>query len=305
MSLIRICLLLTLGISCSWAKITKVPEFTAALEKGAELNRPVAVLIHGASWHPLSKRMLNEIWDDSDFQKSLKQDYVLTHIDVPQGQDGEQRKAFDKAHEGWNRKTISSYPAVQLFASDGTLLKTYQGKQMVPLSVAETLAAHMDGTAQAISERDSLLGDLKAARAEGDQVREKKLLLQRAELDLNPEPKFVEQLAKADPGDQSGMQAKLKFQGWNFLRAMRELSDKGEFAKAHEQIDALLALDRFTRAEKALIMASKGRVLVGEKKPSEAWQWFQKAVAQDPYGPDGKAIQRYAERSVPAADRGE
>lgn len=284
-------LLFTLTLS-SLAKATRSPNFVEATSLAKKSERPLAVYVHGSSWHPASKRFLDLLWKKPGFPSSLKSDLILTNIEVRQHLDKEAAEKHTESYKGWNDKTVRTYPAIQLYGSDGHLLTTLSGAELRSLSSMGSLAHRLDQLASIAEERDGLLK--KIATAKDDE--KLSLLASLADLPLNNEPKLIEQFKSLDPDDKSGWQARLSFKNWDFVRHITGLVNADKDDEALAEIEKQLTVPGHSSERLALIHGAKGRVLASQEKLSEAWTAFQKAHQYDPKGPNGIAMFAYGKR---------
>ncbi|MGB0990842.1 MAG: discoidin domain-containing protein [Akkermansiaceae bacterium] len=287
-------ILLLLG--AAGAAPVRKDTFAEALAEAKKSRCALAVFIHGSSWHPASKIFGQKIWQDQGFSQSLKQPLVLTQIEVKQHLDKEAAKAQAKTHKGWNGKTVRSYPAIQIYGSDGHLLKNYQGRELRILTSPAALAKHINHISTLSNKRDKLIADLAVARSEKKAKEELRLLVELVDLGLRNEPKIIEQLKKADPNDSTGCQARLSFRNWEFVRHITGLIKGDKTADALLEIDKMLASSHHTPEQRCLILGAKGKALATEGKLPAAWTTFQQAHQADPKGANGKAMLRYGIR---------
>lgn len=299
----RLLLLFLLGSVSLIAAPKRAASFSEALKQAKTDNTPVAVMTYGSTWHLASKRFHDQLWMSEDFSKQLKTTVILTEVDVPQQLDKEQSKAFNEAHKGWEEKAIKSYPAIQLYSPDGFLLKTFQGQEVRILTSASALAAHVDSIVNSSNKRDQLHNEINQARAAKDTEKEARVLAELASLNINHDPKLVEQMQKADPQDKEGWQARLSFKGWDFVRHISELIEKKETDKAMREVDDMLKSDAYKPEQRALILGAKGRILVAEGQLEEAWSYFKQANEAAPGSPESIAMLDYGRHQAGTALR--
>lgn len=280
------------------APSTPVETFPAALAEAKSSGKPIAVFIHGSNWHPASKRYRKTLWNPQKLNPHLKNEIILTHINVPQLLDKEESKAFNESVKPWNRKTVSSYPALQLYAADGHLLKTYQGKEILILNSPETIGNHINHIARHAATRTQLLEKIKSARSQQDKAQETKLLSKLTSLPINREPKILDQFKAADPSDSSGWQARLSFNDWDYIRHISNLISKKEISKARADIEQKLESPHYTDRQRTFILGAMARLLVAEQKLDQAWEFTLKAAASNPDSPEAIAILEYGKRET-------
>lgn len=274
------------------AKPTRSPNFVEATALAKKSERPLAVYVHGSSWHAASKRFLEVLWKKPDFATSLKSEVILTNIEVKQHLDKEAAKKHAESFKGWKDKSVRTYPAIQLYGSDGHLLTTLAGADLRSLSSMSSLAHRLDQLAMLANQRDELLKKIAAAKDD----EKLPLLSQLADLPLNNEPKIIEQFKTLDSDDKSGWQARLSFKNWDFVRHITGLVNGDKHEEALAEIEKQLNVPGHTSERLALIHGAKGRVLASQEKLSEAWTAFQKAHQCDPEGPNGIAMLVYGKR---------
>ncbi|BDS07097.1 hypothetical protein NT6N_21370 [Oceaniferula spumae] len=283
-----------LSFQLSHAAPSRVDTFVHSLTEAKASNKPIAVFVHGSSWHPASRLFGEKIWRSETFSSSLKHPVILTNIEIKQGLDKEAAKAEEEKYKGW--KSVTTYPAVQVYGSDGHLLKSYSGRELRILTTPESLADHLNHILAAAELRRTLLDELAKSRADNDPKQELVILTKLIDLSLNNEEKIVDQLKKVDPDDSSGWQARLSFRNWEFVRHISELIGKNETQQALTEIDRLLANPTYTPQQRCLIYGAKGRALVAEGNLNDAWNAFQQAYEADPKGANGIAMLRYGIR---------
>lgn len=283
--------LLALSVTAS-AKPTRSPNFVEATALAKKSDRPLAVYVHGSSWHGASKRFHDLIWTKPEFTSAIKQDLLLTNIEVKQHLDKEAAKKHAETYKGWNDKTVRTYPAIQVYGFDGHLLTTLSGAELRNLSSINALTSRLDQLTELAKQRRDLLGKITAAKDE----EKLPLLSQLAELPFANEPKIIEQLKALDPDDKTGWQARLSFKNWDFVRHITRLVNADKHDEALAEIENHLTLSGQSPERLALIHGAKGRVLAAQEKLPDAWTAFQKAHQCDPKGPNGIAMLAYGTR---------
>lgn len=292
----RFLLLGFLACSIATAAPLRVETFSEAIASAQNSKRPVAVYVHGSSWHGASRTFKEMLWDSEDFTKQLTQDAILTEIHIGQNIDEKNSKAAEAQRKDWSDKAIHSYPAVQIYASDGFLLKTIQGREIRVTTSAAALATNLNAVLEAASRRRELLAETASIRSKNGTGAEISQLVELIELPINRDPALVEQLKQADPADQSGWQARLSFGDWRFIRQVNSLIDAKKPDQALAEADKLLQSERFDPAQRALILGARGMALVAKNDLIAAWDSFEKARETDPEGANGNAVWRYGVR---------
>lgn len=270
--------------------------FAEASALAAKEGAPIVIYVHGSSWHPASRLFGEKIWSSREFRSALPDEVVLTDIHLKQLLDEEEAKAQAKELEGWNRKTIRTFPALQVFGADGHLLKTVQGREMREIISPAILSKLVRESLVTVDQRKALLVEIEEARKNKDTEKELEALIRLVELPLNSEAKIGEKLKAVDPDDRSGWQARLGFGEWEFVRHVSGLIKNGKTDEALAEADRLLEISRHSPEQRALILGAKATALVKQDKVSEAWVLFEEARATDPVGPNGKAMWRYGVR---------
>lgn len=288
----RIILLLLVLPSLTFGKTTRSPNFVEATALAKKSGRPLAVYIHGSSWHLASKRFHELIWQKNTFISALTEPLLLTHIEVKQQLEKEAAAKHSEPFKGWNQKTVRTYPAIQVYGSDGHLLQTLSGAELRNLASPDTLAQYLNNFAKLAQQRRKLLSQIESTK-DTDKL---EFLSQLAELPLNNEPKITEQFKALDPGDKTGWQARLSFKNWDFVRHITGLVNADKYDEALAEIQKQLNVPGHSPIQLALIHGAKGRVLAAQEKLSEAWTAFKKAHQCDPKGPNGIAMLAYGKR---------
>ncbi|MFC4995166.1 discoidin domain-containing protein [Rubritalea tangerina] len=290
---------LTIATCClTQAATIRSKNFVEAAKKAKELDAPIAVFVHGASWHPVSERFRDKLWNHASLFKSIKHDLVLTEVHVEQQLDKEEQKKRGELTKGWQAKPIKSYPAIQLYSSDGQLLKTYQGQSFRNLATPSTLQNHLAHLLQLEQSWQSLW--LQAREAEKSQNTPAQIdaLGALLALPIHRDKKAFETLKKIDPSDQAGHIAKAQFNGWEFIRKITGLVNDKKRDEAHQLVQKHLSNPHFTPAQLAFILGAQGRLQVAENAYEDAYQTYLKAYALDPRNPDNKSLLSYGERAA-------
>ena len=287
---------LLLAFQPAFAAPKSAGTFAEASALAAKEGAPIVIYVHGSSWHPASRLFGEKIWSSAEFRSTLPDEVVLTDIHLKQLLDEEEAKAQAKELEGWNRKTIRTFPALQVFGADGHLLKTIQGREMREIISPAILSEVVQDALASASRRKGLLAAIEEARQKKDAEKELEALIRLVELSLNPEERITEQLKAVDPDDRSGWQARLGFGEWEFVRHISGMIKDGKTDEALAEADRLLEISRHSPEQRALILGAKASALVKQNKLPEAWVLFEEAKATDPDGPNGKAMWRYGVR---------
>ncbi|MFT6498990.1 MAG: hypothetical protein ACJAT6_001126, partial [Akkermansiaceae bacterium] len=130
--------------STAIAKPTRSLNFVEATALAKKSERPVAVYVHGSSWHGASKRFRDLIWKKPEFADTLTQPIILTSIEVKQHFNKEAAAKHDESDKGWKDKSVRTYPAIQVYGFDGHLLTTLSGADLRSLSSMDALADRLD-----------------------------------------------------------------------------------------------------------------------------------------------------------------
>lgn len=283
------------------AEIVSVPGFAAALEQTTTARRPLAVLVHGSAWQGASRRIAEQVWRTDAFRDGLTESFTLTEIAVDQAPDEAAKKTFAEATKGWDAGSVKTFPAVQVYGSDGHLLKTLAGRDLRDIAGSpDKLAAAVNDLGKASRERDRLREAIAAKAGRGDVS---SLIDAVCALGLAPEKDAVKKIRDIDPEDRSGWAARLSFTGWDFLRRTSERIGKGEATAALDEVESMLANEHYEPPQRSLLLAAKGMLLAALERTEEAWQAYQLAHAWDPDGVNGKAVIHHAHRTVGATLR--
>lgn len=294
---ISLLLLVLAGGPLSSADGKVVDGFAAALADASAASRPLAVLVHGATWQGASRRLVEEVWRTEVFREGLEEAFTLTEISVVQNADDATKKIFSEETKGWDAGTVRTFPAVQVFGPDGHLLKTLSGSDLRDVAAsADRLAAAITHLGQASGERDRLRKAIAASASRGADV--SSLIDSLNQLGLMPEKDAVKIFRQVDPEDRSGWAARLSFQGWEFIRGITGRIQKGEANAALAEIEALLANEHYEPSQRCLLLAAKGMALTALDRTEEAWQAYRLGYAWDRDGVNGKAVIRHAFRTV-------
>ncbi|MDB4323193.1 discoidin domain-containing protein [Akkermansiaceae bacterium] len=286
----------TLACSALSAAPRQARNFIEGLAIASEEKSPLIVYVHGSAWHPASRLFKAKIWESDAFLKTLPNEVVLGDIELGQQLSEEEAKAQAESLKDWNRKSVRTFPAIQVFGNDGHLLKTYQGREMREMISPAILSGKINAVLKTAAARRDLLAKIDAARAKKDAAEERDFLISLIELSLAQEPKIIDQLKAVDPEDESGWQARLRFRNWEFVRHVTGLIGEGKTYEAVAEADRLLANPLTTPEQRSLILGAKGSALVAQEKFPDAWDCFQQARDADPDGANGKAMWRHGLR---------
>lgn len=277
------------------AQATRADSFAQAREQSQKENRPIAVLIHGKSWHRASRLLYDQVWADASFLKGLQGQLIVTSIELPQFASEEEEEARKASLGDWNRKTTTTFPAVQIYGADGHLLKTYQGREFLEIAISpESLSQNLEDLYQASQERDRLLRELEGSNSDTAPG----LIDALNQLGFNPEPDAVQKYLARDPNDQSGWAAKLSFKDWNYIRDLNTRIERGEAAAALTESEELITNPHLNDEQRSLIKGGQGILLHAMGKKEEAWQAFLAARELDRSSINGLAMLRHGYRIV-------
>lgn len=279
------------------ADVKVVDGFAAALADSTAAKRPLAVLVHGSSWQGASRRLAETVWRAEAFRTGLRESFTLTEIAVDQNADEASRKAIGDATKGWDPATVTTFPAVQIYGTDGHLLRSFAGRDLRDIATApESLAKAIDAVGAASRERDRLRVDIVATAGRRGDVAP--LLDALGALDVRPEKDAAKRFRELDPNDRSGWVARLSFTGWDFIRGISERVAKGEAQAALDEVEGLLVDEHYEPRQRCLLLAAKGMLLATLDRTEEAWRAYLLAHAWDPEGVNGKAVIAHARRTV-------
>jgi len=233
--------------------------FGVGQQTATEKNEVLLVLAHGSDWNTLGERMLDELWNDSEF--ASKTGCVLADVDVLQAPSVESKQANDTRNKGWVEKGsgLRTYPAILAYAPDGTLIGSRQGADL-PRTVVEI----RDVTLQLAADCRTWV-ELTAAAAKSkagaDPTSELALLMQREGLPLVRHSSLLEDLRRLDPNDAGGHLARLSLPHWNTLvqQATSE-AQAGKGEEAEQRLLGLLSNTAYTREQRAGLHLALGSV---------------------------------------------
>ncbi len=297
-SLLSIGLVSAIIASTATAKPIRCDSFSDAATQAKEKSLPFVVYIHGASWQPVSKRYLKEIWNDPALERLVERDLLFTEVHIEQQLDQDAKKLRDEALKGCNLKAVSSYPAVQFYSESGQLLKTYQGQSMRILGKTSTLNTHLNSLLDTHSQWRKHWKEVNRAQSADDEAAEITALTKVLALPINRDDKAFEALKVVDPDDTSGWVVRSDFKHWDFIRHISGLIIAEKLDEANAEVAKHLENPHFTPVQQAIIHGAKGRILVAEGELEEAYRAFQDAYALDKYGPDGKSLMSYGDRAA-------
>lgn len=270
--------------------------FEKALTEAKQIDMPVAVYVHGSSWQAASRIFDEKIWSNPDLADNLKNAVIFTSVHVGQLLDEAAGKAEAERNKGWKGGTVSSFPAIQIYAPDGHLLKTFQGREFRAFTSVEVLALAMDQVTSASAERSSFLAEIARAREAKDSAAETAALASLAKLSVNAESNLVEQLKSADPEDTSGWQARLTFGNWSFIREINGLINAEKAEEALARVDSMIAAPHYTPAQRIYLHGARGNTLVALGRLSDAWAAFRQAFDSAPEDPNALAMLHHGQR---------
>ncbi len=281
----------------AFAAVTPASGFAEAAAKSAELRQPLVVLVHGAAWQRASRDFMNLVWSAEEFRSAIGADVVACDVSVPQNPDENGKKNFDVKHKGWDRKSLRTFPAVQVYAPDGHLLRSLSGRQLLETAARPAdLAAELGAIAAASAGRDRLLAEMDAKDAPKERII--RAIDELNQLELNPEPKAAEKFRRLDPEDVNGWADRLAFGGWDFIRRIHGRIGKKETDAALAEVEAMLARPGYTPRQRALILGAKGMLLAAKGETEKARGAYRDAHRADPDGPEGKAMLLHGRRTV-------
>jgi hypothetical protein len=281
----------------SAAEVGRADGFAEGQRLAAGVGVPHLVLVHGAPWQPLGTRLLDVIWNSDALAGSLEQPAILTAIAIPHDPGEEEIRTFNQLHLGWNPKSYSTLPALQLHAADGHLLLVRQGRALRELATPGEFAAFANQVLADAATRRELLAALDAAEAENDQAPAHGLLDRLLALPFTPDPGTLERLTRLDPDDRLGWQARPGVQPWDtHLREITARIRDGKAAEVIEEMDRRLVAGSATPPQQTLLLGGKGMALASLDRLTDAWQCFQDAHAAAPNDPLARALHRHGIR---------
>ena len=272
-------------------------SFPAAREAAGARGVPLAVCVHGAQWHQASRAFLEKVWRSEALARELDEPVVLAEIGVGQALDEAETKKQADETEGWDPGPVRTFPAVQVFAADGRLLRTIGGAEFLAIADSPAaVAAAIDRVAAAARRRAELRTLLEGLKERPEEFRRQFLLL--CELPLDPQPEDLALLKAVDPDDTLGLAGPLQFGGWNFIRETAGRAADGVTDDELAAIDRMLANDLYAPGQRAILWCGKGMLLAAAGRAAEAWEAYREGQRADPDGPNGKAVLRHGHRTV-------
>lgn len=282
---------------------TRVETLTKALPKAESTNNPLLVLVHGSSWHTASQRLNDLVWQDIGFTNLLSSPVVMTNIHIRQNQTKDAVELEKENRKGWKDKPVLTYPAIQVYGSDGQLLATVQGRTLIKAASPDKLAALLNPLLNAANRRKQLLAQYHSISKTVKQSEALELLCKLNELPINKEPEILKMLEQVDPNDSSGWQARISFAGWHYMRGItKRLEDEQAEQVLAETVKALSS-DANTPDQRTIILGAKGRALVALNRYDDAWLCFQQVANVAPGSASGSAIFKYGLRVAGSATR--
>ena len=272
-------------------------DFPAAREAARTRGVPLAVCVHGAAWQQASRTFLEQVWRSEALASALDEPIVLAEIGIGQALDDAETKRQAERTQGWDPKPVHTFPAVQMFAADGRLLRTIAGEEFLTIAATPAaVAAELDRVAAAGRRRAELLALLQGLKERPEEFRRQFLLL--CELPIDTQPEDLALLKAADPEDSLGLAGPLAFGGWNFIRETAGRAADGVTDEELAAIDRMLANEHYAPGQRALLWCGKGMLLAAAGRAAEAWEAYQAGQRADPDGANGKATLRHGHRTV-------
>lgn len=301
-SLLHFVVAVTTSGVASAADIRRADGFAEGQRLAAEAGVPHLVFVHGSPWQPLSTRLLEEAWEAPRLAEEIAFPAVFTAIAIPEDPDEEEREAFDKRHEGWEARTYSTLPALQIHASDGHLLLIRQGAALRNMAgVPEWGAFLNDALTDAARRRDfrAVLDEMEERDESGEEGKPcvVEVLDGLLGLPITADADALERIALHDPEDSLGWQARLEFKPWDgHLREITAKIGDGKAAEVVEEMDRRLAAGSATPPQQALLLGGKGMALASMDQLATAWKCFEEALAAAPDDPLARALNRHGQR---------
>ena len=116
-------------------------DFEEAKKVASEKNRKIILVFQGSDWNALCKRLDKEMWQNAEFKKYAKDNYVLLKADFPKRRENilsaEQRAKNKELAEAFNKQGI--FPHVVVLNSKGEELGFTGYKKVAPYQYIELL----------------------------------------------------------------------------------------------------------------------------------------------------------------------
>lgn len=279
-------------------ELRRVESFADGQRMASDAGLHHWVFVHGAPWQKLGERILEDLGAVSGNDQAIPEDVIFTSIAIAQEPTDEENKAFESRHAGWNGKSYSTLPALQLYAPDGQMLLNMQGRALRDVAATgESMVAFLGETlTQAMMRRD-LLATIERAHAEDDRDAVFENLDALFSLPFSTGPSCLEKLKHFDPEDRLGWQARMDFKPWDsHLREITKRIQDGQAEEVIAEMDSRLAAGFATPHQQALLLGGKGMAHAKLDQLPAAAAAFRKALAVAPDDPLARAIHRHGIR---------
>ncbi|MDD2598133.1 MAG: hypothetical protein PHO37_02750 [Kiritimatiellae bacterium] len=275
------------------AKVIRMNSYAEGLEAAKLNNAILVVLVHGSNWNTWGEQLNTEIFKSSAFESSLPDaTLVFADVDILQSPGEAEKKANETRNRGWDSKAVYTYPAISVYAPDGTLLSTCQGSAL-PESLALARSAIHDLIALAL-QYENLKKQAQKAYADNDAQRELQALAELGAMPLTRLPQLLERIKTLDPKDAAGHAARLSFPRWNNLLAdITKRTQGGQAAEAEAELNTMLESKAYSREQRALLLVALGNCHRLQKDHQEqAAAAFKKALQVAPDSFAGQMAER-------------
>jgi len=264
----------------------RADSFASGLEAAKAADQPLIVFAHGSDWCLHGERMKADVWD----LENRVQNVVFADIDVLETPN----EANTKRNEGFEIKSVRTYPAMLAFAPDGTRIGLRAGATLPRQGSDATKVLRL--FVQSAQQRIDLQKAASAAQASGNVAAETAALHAIVAQDLDVPSDVLKRLQEVDPGDVSGVRRRAAF--GPFHQFVAQASSDGKEGRGQEAIDRLQPmLDEgvYTPSQQAWIhnaMGSAYRYWEGHAEQAEAQ--FRAAADVAPESVGGLAGRRLA-----------
>lgn len=288
-ALFLLCVSLPLTSQASNESLT---SFSQAREVAKQKKQPLIVYFYGENWQPFSVTYRDKVFLKIQHHINPRLPFIPLLLSNNQNLDAKSQNRQKAQLKGTHLNAITTYPAIQVYDSNGLYIATLQGRELLNLTTPKALAKGINSILGTLHTRNILLAKIQ----ESSSPREKNKALKALASLVLPANKLTHKLLKEnDPKDHIGWQAIQEFKNWDFVRQVADLIRKNKLDDAHQKVNAMLS-SKLKAPQQALVLGAKGMILAKERKFKQAWLYFKKAHSLDPQGANGKAMLRYGVR---------
>jgi hypothetical protein len=180
-------------------------DYTQASELARRAGKQTLVLFTGLKWDQWSQRLQAEVLDTAEFSKALGDDFVLTHVDLPeQPRPDDELNASEKSHYALARDLrLHVLPSLYLCTPEGQPYGLIGYRDGGPQALVREIRAKRDAYAALTSKAATLEGPARAQAID-------------AWLETLPEPlrllqsERIQTIIDSDPDNSTGLRAKYR-----------------------------------------------------------------------------------------------